>query len=101
MLPKKIVILGDTVTIKQVDDAQMDAFNGRSDETLGLAMLLDDAIAIRKTCPIKSKKLILLHEIFHIALYKSGVSQGISAEIEEVLCQNFARLFIELKRQGL
>ena len=101
MLPRKIDILGDTIQIKQVDDATMDKFNGKADETLGLAMLLDSMIAIRKTCPEKSKKPILAHEIFHFALYQSGISQSISPEIEEVLCQTFSKLYFQLRKQGL
>ena len=101
MIPKKLDILGDSVQIKQVDDKTMDEFNGRADETLGLAMLLDALIAIRKSCPEKSKRPILAHEVYHFALYQSGISQSIPPEIEEALCQMFSRLYFQLKKQGL
>jgi hypothetical protein len=101
MIPRKIDILGDTIQIKQVDDATMDKFNGKSDETLGLALLLESITLIRSTCPNPSKKKILVHEFVHFALYQSGISQSISPEIEEALCQTFSRLYFQLKKQGI
>lgn len=98
MIPRSVMVLGHKITIKQtekfpVEDAERDI--------LGLADILEETIYLHKNLPAKARNKVLIHELAHMGLYLSGASQSISPEIEETLCQMFANLYVELKRQGI
>lgn len=99
MLPRSLTVLGVKIAIRQTDKLPMG--DNENAEVLGVAEVLDDRIYIHKDMSELGKRKILAHEIFHHALFKNGVSQSITPQIEEVLCQSFATLYFELKKQGL
>lgn len=94
-IPKNVTIQGHRTKIKLVSELP----DGK--DTVGVADVLDHEILIHKDLSPEAKRRIMLHEIFHTAMWRSGVSQSIAPEIEEVLCQSFAYLFDELKRQKI
>lgn len=100
-LPKSVTIMGDKVTVRQATPSEMATYEDQSEDVLGLALLLEESILVRSDAPNSYKKKILAHEIFHIACFKSGVSQSISASTEESLCQLFSQIYFQLKKQGL
>lgn len=95
-IPKQVIILGHKVAIKQTSKLP-----GGDKDTLGVADVLDDEIHIHKGMSDAAKHKILLHEIFHHALWANGVSQTISPEIEECIVQAFASVYREIKKQGI
>ena len=95
-IPKQVMILGHKVSIKQTSKLP----SGDAD-TLGVADVLDDVIHLHKDMSNEAKYKILLHEIFHHALWANGVSQTISPEIEECIVQAFASVYREIKKQGI
>jgi len=96
-LPKFVYIQGHKTLIKQT--AALEDTEGK--DTLGMADLLDHVIHIHKDMSPQAKRRILLHEATHHALWRNGLSQSISPELEEVMCQTFAYLYEELKGQGI
>lgn len=96
MLPRSLTVLGVKIVIKQTDKLPMG-----DDETLGVADILDDKIFIHKNMSELGKRKILAHELWHHISFKSGVSQSVTPEIDEVLAQTFATVYFELKKQGL
>jgi hypothetical protein len=70
-------------------------------DTVGLADLTDDVIYLHKEMTEAAKQKILLHEIFHHAMWRNGVDQTLNASQLECLCQLFTYLYIEIKRQKL
>jgi len=98
-LPKSITILGTPTTIKLSAKLPEEANSDR--DTLGMADLLDHVIHVHKDLSPEAKKRILLHEVVHHALWRSGLSQSINGDLEEVMAQTFAYLYQELKRQGI
>lgn len=100
-LPRHLAVLGDVVKIKQAETKAFSIYEEANEDILGLALVLEDSILIRKDVPESHKRKILAHEIFHIVCYKSGISQSIPAGIEENLCQLFSQIYFQLKKQGL
>lgn len=101
-IPKKLRIFGVDHKVTVSDKLPVDAKElGMSEDLMGLAWVLEDKIWINKSIPGQSQTKVLLHEAVHHLLYKSGVSQSVPAELEEVLCQLFAHLYTELKKQGV
>jgi len=98
-LPKSITILGAPTAIKLSANLPEEA--GSERDTLGLADLLDHVIHIHRDLSPDAKKRILLHEAAHHAMWRSGISQSINGDLEEVMAQTFAYLYQELKRQGI
>lgn len=39
----------------------------------------------------------LLHEYFHAVLHRTGVTQAIPSELEEVICETFATFLVDNK----
>jgi hypothetical protein len=97
MLPKSVMILGHKTKIVHTKDLPVE----KDDDTVGLADILDHVIHIHKDISKESKRRIMLHEIFHHAMWRNGATQSISKEMEEVLCQTFSYLYDELKRQNI
>jgi hypothetical protein len=100
-MPKTIKIMGERVTVSLAGDAQFAKYSDSPQEILGLAVLLEKKILLRRGLSPDTLKKVLAHEIFHFILYESGVSQGISGEIEEVLCQAFSRAYFEMRAQRI
>jgi hypothetical protein len=96
-IPKSITILGHKTTVKQVKALPGDA----EVDTLGVADLTDDIIYLHKAMSENAKQKILLHEIFHHAMWRNGVDQTLNGSQLECLCQMFTYLHLELKRQKL
>lgn len=100
MLPNKITVMGEKIAVKQ-SLKLLEQFETASDEVLGLALILEDTIIIRKDIPEKSKPRVLVHEAAHHAMHKNGIDQYLSREQQEVLCQMISGLYFELKRCGV
>jgi len=100
-VPRSVVILGDKISVKQASAQAMANYEEAGEDVLGLALLLEDSVLIRADAPSAYKKKILAHEIFHLACFKSGISQSINSSTEESLCQLFSQLYFQLKKQGL
>ena len=100
-IPKSVVILGDRISVKQAAAGEMANYEEAGEDVLGLALLLEDTILVRADAPNHYKKKILAHEIFHLACFKSGISQSINSSTEESLCQLFSQIYFQLKKQGL
>ena len=98
-LPKSITILGTPTAVKLSKSLPESPDENR--DTLGLADLLDHIIHVHKDISAPAKRRIMLHEIWHHASWRNGISQSIPPELEEVMCQTFAYLYDELKRQGI
>jgi len=94
-IPKRITVLGDVITVHQVDDKTIKKVAGEHD-ILGLAMLLEGKILLLKTLSNKEKHRVLIHEICHFVMYKTAANIGISGELEEVVCQSFSTAFAQL-----
>jgi predicted metallopeptidase len=97
MLPKAVKVHGRKIQVRETDKFPEEL----DQDTLGLADLLSERILIHKQIPAAAKKQVLLHEICHVALFQSGVSQTLSLHQEEAICQLFAFLYDECKRQKL
>lgn len=100
-MPKKIEILGEQVSVCLRDESFIGKLFSNPEEILGLAILLESKIIINKSVPHGHRKKVLAHEVFHFALMQSGISQSLTPELEECLCQTFASLYFQLKNQGL
>lgn len=98
MLPKSVMILGHKTKIVHTRELPE---TPKDDDTIGLADILDHVIHVHKDLSKEAKRRIMLHEIYHHNLWRSGVDQSISKELQEVLCQNFAYLYDELKGQKI
>jgi hypothetical protein len=92
---KSMRVLGAKIAIKSVSKLPMG-----DEHTLGVADVLDQVTHVHKNLSKFAAPKILIHEAGHHAFWHSGVSQSISPELEEVLCQVFTRLYYELKEQG-
>lgn len=97
-VPRSVNILGHKTAIKCVKELPEDA--GDTD-TVGLACLTDDIIYLHNGLSDQAKHKILLHEIFHHAMWRNGVDQTLNASQMECLCQMFSYLYLELKRQKI
>lgn len=96
-LPKKVQILGESIQISLSDSLE----ESMGEDTLGVADLLEGKIHVHKRIPQASKHYILYHELWHHALWLTGLDQTMTKEQVEASCQTFATVFRQLKRQGL
>jgi len=84
---KCINILGKTYKIEYKDLSQQQCF-GITDNRKGL-------IVVDKTLTGKELEQTLLHEFFHGVLYRTGSSQALSSEIEEIIVDSIATFLVD------
>jgi Zn-dependent peptidase ImmA (M78 family) len=96
-IPRKVDVLGESLKIAQSDRIEEAA----GEDTLGIADLLEGKIYIHSNMPQGGKEYILYHEIWHHALWLTGLDQTMTKEQVESSCQTFATVHRQLKRQGI
>lgn len=92
-LPSSITILGRKVKIKQGKNL---TYEGRA--LLGLCDYDNKIIYIEKDQKESTKRETLLHEIYHFHLELTGFSQKMSDSENEVACQLFTALYLDLHK---
>lgn len=93
---KTMRVMGQKIAVREVDRLPVG-----DDETLGVADILEHTTYILKSLPRAAKPNILVHEAVHHLCWQSGLSQYLTKEQEEMVCQLFAAFHRELKEQGL
>lgn len=95
--PKTIDILGERLKITLSNNIEEAA----GEDTLGIADLLEGKIYLHNGMSPAGREYILYHEIWHHALWLTGLDQTLTKEQVESSCQTFATVYRQLKRQKL
>lgn len=93
---KNMRVMGVKIAIKEVKKLR-----DGDDGTLAIAYTLEHKTELLKSLPPVSKNNLLIHEAVHHLCWQSGLSQYLTKEQEEMVCQLFAAFHRELKEQGL
>lgn len=85
---KTLNILGQKVKIIEMD---------LEGSLLGFYKYKEQFIALeeKEDCHTPDKMNTLIHECVHAVFHRSGVTQALSNELEEVICENIATMIIE------
>jgi hypothetical protein len=95
-LPKSVTILGRKYKLKIVTDKQITAVAGVLCEAC--VDFNTKTIYVWKDLPQDEQMVAIFHEIQHISHMVCGLSQVISAEMQEILCESSAQGFYDLLR---
>ena len=95
-IPKFVIILGRKYILKMVSDQEITKIAGVLCEAC--VELRTKQIFIVKDLPDDEKLIALFHEIQHISHLVSGISQVVSPELQEILCESTAQAFYDLLR---
>jgi len=95
-LPKSVTILGRKYKLKLISGEQITEIAGVLCEAC--VELNTKQIFIVKDLPDDEKIIALFHEIQHISHLVCGVSQVVSPEMQEILCESTAQAFYDLLR---
>lgn len=90
-IPKSVVIKGQEWTIEY-------KWNLRDDGALvdGLCVYSERKIIIRRELSKEEKPMVFLHEINHAILFESHVEPLLSRDVEEVICDSMAKVYLDL-----
>jgi len=95
-IPKSVIILGRKFKLKQVSQMVIDEYAGSPVEAC--VDITNAIILVRKDIPENDKILAIFHETQHIAHHVCGISQVISQEMQEIICETSAQSFADLLR---
>lgn len=95
-LPNTVTILGRKYKIKELDFDKIEEFAGSPCEAC--VDIKNFKIYIVKDLSTYEKTIALFHEIQHISHYICGLSQVVSPELQEILCESTAQAFADLIR---
>ena len=95
-IPKTVTILGRKFALKQASQEVIDEYAGSPVEAC--VDIENSIILVRKDISDNDKILAIFHEAHHIAHYISGVSQVVSPEIQEIICEISSQAIADLLR---
>lgn len=92
-IPKKVACPGGTVPVTLLTPEQMKKFADPGEELFGYFDENTRAIFLRSNMPLEQQHRTLWHELSHVGLSDSGITNGLGdGQLEEALCDAFASL---------
>jgi Zn-dependent peptidase ImmA (M78 family) len=95
-IPKSVTIFGRKYKLKIVSQQKIIQIAGSLCEAC--VEFDSKSIFVVKDLPDDEKLIAILHEIQHISHHTCGISQVISPEMQEILCESTAQAFYDLLR---
>jgi len=95
-LPKNIIILGRKYNLKLVSGEYITKIAGVLCEAC--VEFNSKTIFVVKDLPDDEKMIAIFHEVQHISHLVCGISQVVSPDMQEILCESSAQAFYDLLR---
>ena len=89
-IPKFVRCLGGRVPVKIVSKKEMAKYSDPGEELFGYFHESHRFILIARHLKPSERWRVLWHEISHIALWDSGIQNGLEGKLEEAICDAFA-----------
>lgn len=86
-IPKRVKVLGRTITITEKEELSDLGYAGLYDAEAGKIFINPSVSDLKET---------FLHELNHAIIHRAGINQIISREAEEMICENFATAYCEI-----